>query len=71
MDEEIVKLRERATALETGRTDDQRAVELVAANLSEKVDNLKTLVKVVSGVLMFLIVLVSVVVGIATFLRGH
>lgn len=68
MEDEIVKARERIASLETGRTDDQRAVELVATNLSEKVDNLKTLVKVVSGILFLAIALAGVFV---TIWKGH
>ncbi len=63
MDEEIVRIRERVTSLETGRTDDQRAVALVADNLKEKVDSLKTLVTVVSGILILILMLAGVLVA--------
>lgn len=67
MDEETAKIRERIASLETGRTDDQRAVELVATNLYEKVDNLKTLVKVVSGLFFLAIALASLLLA----WKGH
>lgn len=58
---------ERIARLETGRTDDQRAVVLVATNLSEKVDNLKTLVTVVSGILFLVIALAGLLIS----WKGH
>ena len=58
---------ERVARLETGRTDDQRAVVLVATNLSEKVDSLKTLVSVISGILFLAIALAGLLIA----WKGH
>lgn len=60
-------INERVARLETGRTDDQRAVVLVAKNLSEKVDSLKTLVSVISGILFLAIALA----GLLLAWKGH
>jgi hypothetical protein len=67
MDEETCTIRERIKSLETGRADDQRAVALVADNLKEKVDSLKTLVTVVSGILILILMLAGVLVA----WKGH
>jgi inner membrane protein involved in colicin E2 resistance len=54
---------ERVASLETGRADDQRAVQLVATNLTEKVDNLKTLVRVIYGILLLVIALAGLFIS--------
>jgi hypothetical protein len=66
MDDELVKVRERVASLETGRKDDQRAVELVATNLTEKVESLKTLVRAIYGILLLAIALAGLLLG-----KGH
>ena len=58
---------ERVRSLETGRVDDQRAVLLVADNLKDKVDGLKTLVSVVSGILFLAIALAGLLIA----WKGH